>query len=116
MKSYFYDTTKKILQVFELVASQLRGKLAVGDSSSYHHGETHTTIIFEYFDDWLYLFRHNKAYLNPLRNNQQSTSMKEKKEPPSSAGGEAKKTLHHEDRNSFPSYSIKDKETSHDNE
>ena len=42
--------------------------------------------------------------------------MKEKKEPPSSAGAEAKKTLHHEDRNSFPSYSIKDKETSHDNE
>ena len=42
--------------------------------------------------------------------------MEEKKEPPSSAGGEARKTLHHDDRNSFPSESTKDKETSHYNE
>ena len=30
MKSYFDDTTKQIMQGFELVASQLRGKLVAG--------------------------------------------------------------------------------------
>ena len=47
MMSYFDDTTKKIMQGFELVASQLRGKLAAGASSNSHHIETHKAIPFE---------------------------------------------------------------------
>ena len=101
---------------FELVASQLRGKLVVGSSISSHHGETHNTIIFEDFDDWLYVFRHNKAYLNSLRNNQQSASMEETKEPPSSVGSEVEKVLHQEDRKPLPSEFEKDEEKSHENE
>ena len=46
MNSYFDDTTKQVMQGFKLVASQLRGKLAAGGSSSSHHGETHNAIIF----------------------------------------------------------------------
>ena len=88
MNSYFDDATKQLMQGFELMASQLRGKLAEGGSSSFHHGETHKTIICENFYDWLYGFRNNKSALNSLRNNQKSTSMEETKEPPSSMGGE----------------------------
>ena len=47
MKLYFDDTTKQVMQGFELVANQLRGKLEAGVGSSSHHGETHKTIIFE---------------------------------------------------------------------
>ena len=47
MKSYFDDMTKQVMQGFELVASQLRGKLVVGGSSSSHHGKTHKAIILE---------------------------------------------------------------------
>ena len=103
------------MQGFKLVASQLRGKLTTWGSSSFHHGETHKAIIFEDFDDWLHEFRHNKAYLNSLKNNQ-STSMEETKEPPSSMGGETEKTLHYEDRKSLPSDFEKYEETSHENE
>ena len=46
LKSYFDDTTKQLMQGFELVASQLRGKLATGGGISSHHGETHKTVIF----------------------------------------------------------------------
>ena len=46
IKSYFDDTTKQLMQGFELMASQLRGKLAAGGSSSSHHGKTHKTILF----------------------------------------------------------------------
>ena len=57
MKPLFYDITKnmthKIMQGFELMASQLRGKLVEGGSRSFRHGETHNTINFEKFDDWL---------------------------------------------------------------
>ena len=60
--------------------------------------------------DFLYLFGHNKEYLNPLRNNQQSTSMEETKEPPSSLGGEVEKVLHQEDRKSLLSEFDKDDE------
>ena len=59
-----------LIQWFELMAIQLRCKLAARGSSSFHHGETHKKIIFEYFDDCLHVFRHNKAYLNSLKNNQ----------------------------------------------
>ena len=82
------------MQGFELMASQLRGKLATGGSSSFHHGETHKTIFFEEFDDFLYVFTHNKEFLNSLRKNQQSKSMEETKESPSSVGGESEKVLH----------------------
>ena len=75
MKSYFDDTTKHIMQWFELVASQLRGKLAAGGSISSHHGETHKTILFEDFDDLVYGFRHKNENVNSLRDNQQSTSL-----------------------------------------
>ena len=51
MKSYFDDTTKHVMQGFELVASPLRGKLVAGGSSSFHHGNKHRSIHFEYFDD-----------------------------------------------------------------
>ena len=47
IKSYCDDTTKHIMQVFKLMASQLRGKLAAGGSRSFHHGGTHNTIHFE---------------------------------------------------------------------
>ena len=47
LKSYFDDTTKQLMQGFELVASQLRGKMAARGSSNFHHGETHKTIPFE---------------------------------------------------------------------
>ena len=104
------------MQGFELMASQLRGKLAVGGSSSFHHGETHKTIIFEYFDYWLYGFRHNKEDLNSLMNNQQSISVEETKESPSSMGGEVENVLYEEDRKSLPSDFEKDEETSHENE
>ena len=67
MKTYFDDANKQLVQGFELMASQLRGKLVAGGSISFHHGETHKNIIFEDFDAWLYGFRHNKAYLNSLR-------------------------------------------------
>ena len=68
-----------------------------GGSSSFHHGETQETIIFEEFDDLLYGFRHNKEYLNSIRNNQQYKSMEDTKESPSSMGGEVEKVLHQED-------------------
>ena len=63
IKSYVDDTTKQLMQGFELMANQLRGKLAGGGSRSFHHGETHKTIFFEGYDYWLYGFRHNKEYL-----------------------------------------------------
>ena len=103
IKSYFDDTTKQIMQGFELMASQLRGKLEARSSSSFHHWETHKKIIFEEFYDWLHWFIHNKEYFNSLNNNQQSTSMEETKESPSYVGGEVEKVLHQEDRNSLPS-------------
>ena len=77
MKSYFDDTTKQLVQGFELMASQLRGKLAGGGSSSFHNGETHKTINFKYFYDWLYEFRYNNSNVNSLRDNKQSTSLEE---------------------------------------
>ena len=97
MKSYFDDTTKQVMQGFELVASQLRVKLAAGGSSSSHCVETHKTIIFEDFDAWVYGFNHNNPYVNSLSKNQQSISMKETKEPPSFVGGEIEEELHQED-------------------
>ena len=74
MNSYFDYMTKQVMKWFELVASQLRGKLAAGGSSSSHHGETHKTIIFLEFDDWFHLFRKNN-YVNSLMINQQPISM-----------------------------------------
>ena len=59
IKSYVYDTTKQLMQGFELIHSQLRGKLEAGGSRSFHHGETHKTIHFEDFDDWLNGYRNN---------------------------------------------------------
>ena len=47
INSYFDDTSKQVMQGFDLMASQLRGKLATGGSNSFHHGETHKKIIFE---------------------------------------------------------------------
>ena len=35
LKSYFDDKTKQLMQGFELMASQLRGKLAAGGSKSF---------------------------------------------------------------------------------
>ena len=110
------DTTKQLMQGFELMASQLRGKLEVGGSSNFHNGETHKTIIFDEFDDWLYLWRNNKEYFNSLRNNQQYISMEETKETPSSVGSEVEKVLHQEDRKPLPSEFEKDEEKSHENE
>ena len=69
LKSYFDDTTKQLMQGFELMASQLRGKLAAGDSRNFHHGETHNTIHFEYFYDFLNEFRKNNSNVNSLRDN-----------------------------------------------
>ena len=77
IKSYCDDTTKQVMQVFDMMASQLRGKLAVRGSTSFHHGETHNTISFEYFDEWLNGHRNNNANVNSLRDNQQSTSLEE---------------------------------------
>ena len=63
MKLLFYginkNMTKHLMKGFELMASQLRGKLAEGGSRSFHHGETHNNINFEYFYDWLNEFRKN---------------------------------------------------------
>ena len=46
INSYFYDTTKQLMQEFELVAIQLRGKMDARGNRSFHNGETHKTIIF----------------------------------------------------------------------
>ena len=62
---------------FELMASQLRGKLAEGGSRSFHHVETNNTINFEYFYDWLNEFWKNNSNVNSLKDNQQSTSLEE---------------------------------------
>ena len=40
------NMTQQLMKGFELMASQLRGKLAERDSRSFHHGETHNTIHF----------------------------------------------------------------------
>ena len=77
IKSYVDDTTKKLMQGFELMASQLRGKLAAGGSRSFHHGETHNKITFEYFYDCFNVYRHKNSNVNSLRDNQQSTSLEE---------------------------------------
>ena len=77
LKSYFDDKTKQLMQGFKLMASQLRGKPEVGGSTSFHHGETHKTIHFEDFDDWLNGYRHNKENVSSLRDNQQFTSLEE---------------------------------------
>ena len=47
IKSYFDDTTKQLMQKFELVASQLTVKIAAKGNINFHHGETHNTIHFE---------------------------------------------------------------------
>ena len=47
LKNYFDDKTKQLMQGLELMASQLRGKVATCGSRSFHHGETHKTINFE---------------------------------------------------------------------
>ena len=65
------------MQVYELMASQLWGKLAARGSRSLHHGETRNTINFEEFDDWLKGYRNNNANVNSLRDNQQATSLEE---------------------------------------
>ena len=75
--SYFDDTTKQLMQEFELVASQLRGNMEARGNRSLHHGETHKTINFEYFYYWLNGYRHNNSNINSLRDNQQSTSLEE---------------------------------------
>ena len=76
-KSYFDDMAKQLIQGFGLMASQLRGKLATGGSSSSHHGKKHKTIPFEYFYDWVNGFRHMNSNVNSLRGNQHSTSLEE---------------------------------------
>ena len=68
------------------------------------------------FDDLLYGFRHNKADLNSLRNNQQSTIIEETKDSPSFVCGEVEKVLHQEDRNSLPSDFEKYEENLHEYE
>ena len=77
MEPIFLDMTENPMKGFELMANQLRGKLAVGGSTSFHHGETHKTIHFEYFYDWLNEFRKNNSNVNSLRDNQQSISLEE---------------------------------------
>ena len=67
LNSYFHDTTKQLMEEFELVASQLRGKLAAGGSRSLHRGETHNTITFEYFYYFFNGYRHNNENVNSLR-------------------------------------------------
>ena len=52
-------------------------------------GETHKTIIFEDFVDWVFGYRPNIIDVDSLRNNHQSISIEETKDPPSSMGGEA---------------------------
>ena len=104
------------MQGFKLMASHLRGKLEAGGSSSFHNGDTHKTIMFEYFYYWLYVFRNNNSYLKSLMKNQQSTSMEETKETPIYVGGEVEKVSHQEDRKSLPSDFEKYEEKSHDNE
>ena len=66
---YFDDKAKQLMQGFKLMASQLRGKLAAGGSRSFHHGETHKTIHFEYFYDWLNEFMNNNSNVISLRDN-----------------------------------------------
>ena len=51
IKSCGDDMTRKLKQAFQLMASQFMG------SRSFHHGETHNTINFEDFYDWLNEFR-----------------------------------------------------------
>ena len=46
LNSYFDDKTKQLMQGFELMASQLRGKPEGWGSRSFHHGETPKTIPF----------------------------------------------------------------------
>ena len=58
------NMTQYLMKGFELMARQLRGKLAEGGSRSFHHGETHNTIHFEYFYDWLNEFRKNNSNVN----------------------------------------------------
>ena len=65
------------MQVFELMAGQLRFKLEARGNRSLHHGETDNTINFEYFDEWLNGYRNNNGNVNSLRDNQQSTSLEE---------------------------------------
>ena len=71
------DTTKQIMQVFELMASQLRGKLEARGNRNLHHGETHNTINFEYFYERFNGYRNNNATVNSLGDNRQSTSLEE---------------------------------------
>ena len=46
IKSYCDYTTKQVIQVFELMAKKLRGKMEARGSISFHHGEAHNTINF----------------------------------------------------------------------
>ena len=60
------------------MATQLRGKLEAGGSSSgSQHGDKNNTINFEYFYDWLNAFMNKNANVNSLRDNQQSPSLEE---------------------------------------
>ena len=59
------------------MASQLRGKLAARGSRRSHHGETHNTINFEEFDDWLNGYRNNNENVKSLRDNKKSASLDE---------------------------------------
>ena len=77
LKSCCDDTTKQIMQVFELMASQLRGKPTARGNKSLHHGETHNTINFEDFYECLNVYRNNNANLNSLRDKQEFTSLEE---------------------------------------
>ena len=65
------------MQGFELMANQIRGKMAAGGSRSFHHREKHNTIHFEYFYYWVNSFRNLNSNLKSLRDNQQSTSLEE---------------------------------------
>ena len=65
------------MQVFELMASQLRGNLEARGNISLHHGDTNNTINLEDFDDWLNGYMNNNANVNSLRDKQQSTSLEE---------------------------------------
>ena len=104
---------QQLIKGFQLMALQRRGKLTEGGSTSVHHGETHNTIHFEDFYDWLNEFRKNNSNVNSLRNNQQCISMEDTKEPPSSVGGETEKTLHYGNRKLLPSDFEKYEEKSH---
>ena len=77
IKPYFDDMTKHLIQGFELMASQLRGKMEAMSSRSFHHWEKNENIPFEYFDYSLNLYRHENSNVNSLRDNQQSTSFEE---------------------------------------